>query len=181
MSKSNTLVVQNVFCFHIFQHSHHVDACVQHVLNPKMLPTKIILAKVAGGVSFVQRSLDAAKPPTVSTTMLVDLHGYDGWPGLAVLQDIALGVGFGNLDGNWMDPSTFCHLEHWPFFAGVSIQTTHMFCQSYPKKRTKGFSVLRQITYLRCILLFVQMHDATRAIKHYGVYYGKQCGYCKSG
>lgn len=61
-----------------------------------MLPK--IRAKVAGGVSFVQRSLAAAKPSTVSSTMLVDLHGYDGWPGLAVLQDIA-GWESGKLDG----------------------------------------------------------------------------------
>ena len=77
----------------------------------------MILSKVAGGASFVQRSLAAAQPSTVSTTVLVDLHGYDGWPALAVLQDlVGWGFGFRNLDGNWiwdlgnwMDP--FIHIE----------------------------------------------------------------------
>lgn len=44
-------------------------------------------AEVAGGVSFVQQTLATCKPQTVATTMVVDLHCYDGWPCLAVLKD----------------------------------------------------------------------------------------------
>ena len=48
--------------------------------------------QVAGGTSIVKESLAMCKPCTVATTMLVDLHCYDGWPGMAVLQDCCTSV-----------------------------------------------------------------------------------------
>lgn len=43
--------------------------------------------EVAGGTDFVEQTLASLKPQTVSTTLMLDLHCYDGWPALAVLQD----------------------------------------------------------------------------------------------
>ena len=43
--------------------------------------------KVGGGTSIVHRSMACCKPNTVGTTVLIDLHSYDGWPCLAVLED----------------------------------------------------------------------------------------------
>ena len=43
--------------------------------------------EVAGGTDFVEQTLAWLKPQTVSTTLMLDLHCYNGWPALAVLQD----------------------------------------------------------------------------------------------
>ena len=43
--------------------------------------------KVAGGTSIIHRSMACCKPQTVATTVLIDVHSYDGWPCLAVLED----------------------------------------------------------------------------------------------
>ena len=43
--------------------------------------------EVAGGTHFVEQTLVALKPQTVMTTLMLDLHSYDGWPALTVLQD----------------------------------------------------------------------------------------------
>ena len=43
--------------------------------------------QVAGGTDFVRKTLDAFTPPTVSTTVLCDLLGYDAFPALASLED----------------------------------------------------------------------------------------------
>ncbi|CAL1126565.1 unnamed protein product [Cladocopium goreaui] len=47
------------------------------------------LKQVAGGTDFVEQTLASLKPQTVSTTLMLDLHCYDGWPALAVLQEAA--------------------------------------------------------------------------------------------
>ena len=44
--------------------------------------------EVAAGTSIVEQTLAACKPQTAATTLLVDLHAYDGWPCLATLQDM---------------------------------------------------------------------------------------------
>ena len=42
---------------------------------------------MAGGTSIIKRSLESFLPQSVATTVLLDLHGYDGAPALATLQD----------------------------------------------------------------------------------------------
>ena len=42
--------------------------------------------EVAGGCDFVRKTLAAFTPETVSTTLMVDLHGYDSYPALAALE-----------------------------------------------------------------------------------------------
>ena len=54
--------------------NHGLSRCLTHV-------------EVAGGTHFVEQTLSVCKPATMSTTFLIDLHCYDGWPALAVLQD----------------------------------------------------------------------------------------------
>ena len=47
------------------------------------------LAKVAGGVDFIKRTLSAFSIPTSKQTFLVDLYGYDAYPALACVEDCA--------------------------------------------------------------------------------------------
>ncbi|CAL1173958.1 unnamed protein product [Cladocopium goreaui] len=47
------------------------------------------LKQVSGGTHFVEQTLSLCKPATMATTFVIDLHCYDGWPALAVLQEAA--------------------------------------------------------------------------------------------
>ena len=47
--------------------------------------------EVAAGTDIVKKSLAAFTVPTVATTILVDGMAYDGFPGLAALEDTCLG------------------------------------------------------------------------------------------
>ncbi|CAK8994487.1 unnamed protein product [Durusdinium trenchii] len=47
------------------------------------------LKQVAGGSDFVRKTLTAFSYPTSKHTILVDCHGYDGWPCLSALEEIA--------------------------------------------------------------------------------------------
>ena len=40
----------------------------------------------AGGTSIIHKSLQAFLPASVATTVLVDIHGYDGFPAIAALE-----------------------------------------------------------------------------------------------
>lgn len=42
--------------------------------------------QVSGGCDFVRKTVHAFMPETVSTTIMVDLLGYDGFPALAALE-----------------------------------------------------------------------------------------------
>ena len=46
-----------------------------------------VLPKVAGGTDIIRQSLGAFKPPTVATTMVIDLVTYDSWPALATMEE----------------------------------------------------------------------------------------------
>lgn len=44
------------------------------------------MIQVGGGCNLVRKTLAAFLPPTAKHTVLLDLHGYDGWPALAALE-----------------------------------------------------------------------------------------------
>ncbi|CAK9101906.1 Uncharacterized protein SCF082_LOCUS47637 [Durusdinium trenchii] len=49
------------------------------------------LKQVAAGTSMIHRSLESFMPSTVSTIVLLDLHGYDAFPALAALEEVSDG------------------------------------------------------------------------------------------
>ena len=54
------------------------------------LPRYFFGIEVAGGVSFIQKTLDSFNIRSSKTTLLVDMFGYDGFPALASIQEIQL-------------------------------------------------------------------------------------------
>jgi len=42
--------------------------------------------EVCGGTSIIHKSLQAFLPQSVATTVVIDMHGYDGFPALAALE-----------------------------------------------------------------------------------------------
>lgn len=52
-----------------------------------MFLTPLLPSQVAGGTHIVQQTLNAFRPSTVMTTILVDLHSYDAFPALAAMED----------------------------------------------------------------------------------------------
>lgn len=47
---------------------------------------RLLAIEVAGGIDIIQKTIAAVNPPSVQTTVVVDLHTYDGWPALACLE-----------------------------------------------------------------------------------------------
>ena len=53
-----------------------------------------------GGTSFISKVIEALTPNgSKPATVLIDLLGYDGWPGVFALQEIAAGYLKGNHEG----------------------------------------------------------------------------------
>ena len=44
--------------------------------------------QVAGGTSIIHKTLDALRPPSVGTTLLLDITGFDGFACLAALEEM---------------------------------------------------------------------------------------------
>ncbi|CAJ1448824.1 unnamed protein product [Effrenium voratum] len=49
------------------------------------------MKQVAAGTDIVKKTLDAFSVPTVATTVLLDVHGYDAFPSLCALEELAAG------------------------------------------------------------------------------------------
>ena len=52
-----------------------------------ILYTSIIGPEVAGGTNILHQTMQSFLPASVATCIVIDLHGYDGWPALSALED----------------------------------------------------------------------------------------------
>ena len=48
---------------------------------------RMLYFQVAAGTDIVKKTLDAFGVPTVATTVLLDVHGYDAFPSLCALEE----------------------------------------------------------------------------------------------
>ena len=56
------------------------------VTHNKSKTTSYLCVKVAGGCDFVRKTVATFLPETASTTVLLDLLGYDAFPAMAALE-----------------------------------------------------------------------------------------------
>lgn len=66
--------------------------------------------KVAGGTSILPKTIQAFLPPSVGTVLMVDLHGYDGFPALMALE--ASGLQLKQFQKRTAEPPTTRCLPH---------------------------------------------------------------------
>lgn len=66
--------------------------------------------KVAGGTSILHKTIQAFLPPSVGTVLMVDLHGYDGFPALMALE--ASGLQLKQFQKRTAEPPTTRCLPH---------------------------------------------------------------------
>ena len=79
-SRSKPLVIN--LCIDIFNSNIY-----QSFIECLMESTCKWWAKAAGGCDIVLKTLQAFEVPSVKATLMVDMHGYDGWPALATVED----------------------------------------------------------------------------------------------
>ena len=76
--------------------------------NPPIPPQTAARTEVAGGTSFVRKTLESFSVPTVQSCVMMDLVAYDGWPSLASIEDhstffavVLLKVPFKSIPQDW--------------------------------------------------------------------------------